>query len=46
MIIDSHAHVILPVEQQLALMESAGVERTVLFSTRVHPEQAADLEAF
>lgn len=46
MIIDSHAHVILPVEQHLALMESAGVERTVLFSTRVHPERAVDLEAF
>jgi predicted TIM-barrel fold metal-dependent hydrolase len=46
MIIDSHAHVILPVEQQLALMESAGVERTVLFTTRVHPERAANLDAF
>lgn len=46
MIIDGHAHVILPVEQQLALMESAGVERTALFMTRVHPEQAADLDAF
>ena len=46
MIIDSHAHVILPVEQHLALMESAGVERTVLFTTRVHPERAADLKEF
>jgi len=46
MIIDGHAHVILPVEQQLALMESAGVERTILFMTRVHPEQAANLDAF
>ena len=46
MIIDSHAHVILPVEQHLALMERAGVERTVLFTTRVHPERAADLNAF
>jgi predicted TIM-barrel fold metal-dependent hydrolase len=46
MIIDSHAHVILPVEQQFALMESAGIERTVLFTTRVHPERAANLDAF
>jgi uncharacterized protein len=46
MIIDGHAHVILPVEQHFALMESAAVERTVLFMTRVHPEQAADLAAF
>ncbi|QBD76450.1 amidohydrolase [Ktedonosporobacter rubrisoli] len=46
MIIDGHAHVILPVEQQLALMEKAGVERTVLFMTSVHPERASDLTAF
>lgn len=46
MMIDSHAHVILLVEQQLALMESAGIERTVLFMTRVHPERAADLNGF
>ena len=46
MIIDSHAHVILPVEQHLALMENAGVERTILFITSVHPERAADLDAF
>lgn len=46
MIIDSHIHMILPVEQQLALMKNAGVERTILFSTRVHPEQATDLESF
>ncbi len=43
---DSHAHVILPIEQQLALMESARVERTILFTTRVHPERVADLNGF
>jgi len=44
MIIDGHAHLILPVEKHLALMETAGVERTLLFTTRVHPERAHDLE--
>jgi predicted TIM-barrel fold metal-dependent hydrolase len=43
MIIDGHAHLILPVESHVALMETAGVERTLLFSTRVHPERAYDL---
>jgi len=51
MIIDGHAHVILPVERHLALMDAAGVERTILFLTcdafgvlpplsRLTPEQA------
>jgi predicted metal-dependent TIM-barrel fold hydrolase len=46
MIIDSHAHVMLPTEQQLALMAQAGVEKTVLFATTPHPEKAVDLESF
>src|SRR5713226_2080046 len=45
MIIDSHAHVILPVERHLALMDAAGVERTILFSTRIHPERADNFAA-
>lgn len=46
MIIDSHAHVLLPVEKQLAAMDEAGIERTILFSTLVHPEVADDLDSF
>lgn len=45
MIFDGHAHVIFPVERHLALMDAAGVERTLLFSTRVHPERAHDLSS-
>lgn len=44
MIIDGHAHVILPVERHLALMDAAGVDRTILFSTRIHPEKAENLD--
>lgn len=46
MIIDSHQHVIIPTEKQLALMSEAGVEKTILFSTSVHPEAANDLDSF
>jgi len=43
MIIDSHEHVILPVESQLAKMDVAGVTRTILFGTTPHPEKAQNL---
>ncbi|MCX8130892.1 MAG: amidohydrolase family protein [Clostridia bacterium] len=46
MIIDSHAHVVLPIENQLFMMEKAGVDRTILFSTTPHPEKANDLASF
>lgn len=46
MIIDSHQHVIIPTEKQLALMSEAGVEKTILFSTTVHPETTSDLDSF
>lgn len=46
MIIDSHAHVILPVEQHLLLMDEAGVDKTILFSTTIHPEKASSLSEF
>jgi predicted TIM-barrel fold metal-dependent hydrolase len=46
MIIDSHAHVILPVADHLSLMDEAGVDRTVLFVTTPHPEKATDLVSF
>lgn len=45
MIIDSHAHVILPTEKQLLMMEEAGVDKTILFSTTPHPEKAHDLKS-
>ncbi len=45
MIVDGHAHMILPVEDHLALMKTAGVEHTLLFSTRIHPEHAHDLSS-
>lgn len=44
MIIDSHAHVILPTTKQLEVMDQAGIDCTVLFSTTIHPELAADIK--
>lgn len=46
MIIDGHEHVILPTKKQLELMDKAGVEKTVLFPTTPHPENAETLEEF
>lgn len=46
MIIDSHQHVIVPTEKQLALMSQAGVDKAILFPTSVHPETTNDLESF
>ncbi len=46
MIIDSHAHVMEPTEKQLSLMEEAGVDKTILFSTSIHPEKTMDLVFF
>lgn len=40
MIIDSHQHVILPVENQVKKLEQAGVDKAILFSTTPHPERA------
>jgi len=40
MIIDGHAHVVLPAEHHIEMMDEAGVDKTVLFSTLIHPEQA------
>ncbi len=44
MVIDSHAHVILPAGQQLAAMNAAKIDKTVLFTSTVHPETAENLE--
>ncbi|UZJ32703.1 amidohydrolase family protein [Streptomyces endophytica] len=43
MIIDAHSHVHDPLDLHLAALDDAGVDRTVLFPTRPHPEQATDL---
>lgn len=44
MIIDSHEHVILPTERQIQIMDEAGIDKTILFSTTPHVEKAEDLE--
>lgn len=44
MIIDSHAHVVLPIENHIKMMDESGIDKTVLFSTLVHPEKAATLK--
>ncbi|MHA6761854.1 amidohydrolase family protein [Streptacidiphilus sp. PAMC 29251] len=44
MIIDFHAHVTVDVPDQLARARKAGVGRTVLQSTRIHPEAPTTLE--
>lgn len=44
MIIDGHSHVTLPVEKHIKTMDEAGVDKTILFSTSIHPEIAGNLE--
>jgi predicted TIM-barrel fold metal-dependent hydrolase len=46
MIIDSHAHVIFPVEKHIELMDEAGIDKTILFSTSMHPEVTRSLDEF
>lgn len=46
MVVDSHAHVMLPPERQIQLMTEAGVDRTILFTSTIHPETAVSLESF
>ncbi|RAG80422.1 metal-dependent hydrolase [Streptacidiphilus pinicola] len=46
MIIDAHSHVHDPVHGHLALLDEAGVDRTVLLGTRPHPERADGLASF
>lgn len=45
-VIDSHVHVMLPVEKQVELLKEAGVDRAVLFSTVVHPEKTENRAEF
>ncbi|WP_433563803.1 amidohydrolase family protein [Nocardia sp. CA-151230] len=44
MVTDVHAHVTADPAAQLARAKQAGVDRTVLLSTRVHPERARTLD--
>lgn len=44
MIIDIHAHVTADLESRLAADSRAGIDQTVLLSTRVHPERARTLD--
>lgn len=44
MIVDLHAHVTVDVPAQLARARRAGVDRTVLLTTRIHPETQTTLE--
>ncbi|VBB09040.1 amidohydrolase [Lucifera butyrica] len=44
MIIDSHAHVMLPPERHIELMAEAHIDQTILFTTMVHPETTKGLK--
>lgn len=46
MIIDCHQHVVLPTGTQIAAMDEAGIDRTVLLSTLPHIERSTDLASF
>jgi predicted TIM-barrel fold metal-dependent hydrolase len=46
MIIDSHAHVMLPSKRQLELMAEAKIDKTILFGTIIHPETATTMAEF
>lgn len=43
MIIDSHEHIMFPLQMQLKKMNAARVDKTVLFCTAPHPEKANTL---
>ncbi|HEY1407193.1 MAG TPA: amidohydrolase family protein [Spirochaetota bacterium] len=46
MIIDSHQHAFSDIAAQIALNRSAGLTKSILFPTRVHPEIATSLGEF
>lgn len=46
MIIDSHAHVMLPPQCQLQLMTEAKIDRTILFTSTIHPETTNNIKTF
>mgnify|MGYP001025819356 CR=1 FL=1 len=43
MIIDSHEHLMLPIEMQIEKLNQVGVDKAILFSTVPHPERAKNL---
>lgn len=43
MIIDSHEHLLLPIESQVKKLEEAGVDKAILFCTTPHPEKCKTL---
>ena len=46
MIIDSHEHLILPIEMQIKKLKEAGVDKAILFTTTPHPEKANTMQEF
>ena len=46
MIIDGHSHLTFPVESHIDLMDQAKIDKTVLFSTSLHPETAKNAQEF
>jgi uncharacterized protein len=46
MVIDSHCHVMLPVNKHIEIMDEAGVDKTILFYTSIHPELATNVTEF
>lgn len=46
MIIDSHSHVLLPVAKHIEIMAKENIEKTILFSTIVHPETTNNFSEF
>lgn len=44
LIIDSHSHVTFPIDNHIKLMDEAGIDKTILFRTLVHPEKQNSLE--
>ncbi|WP_433633319.1 amidohydrolase family protein [Nocardia sp. CA-120079] len=43
LIIDAHSHVHDPLADHIALLDEAGVDKTIVFMTRPHPERAGNL---
>jgi len=43
MIIDGHSHVTFPIEAHIRAMDEAQIDKTILFSTTLHPETAKNV---
>lgn len=43
LVIDNHSHVTFPLEDHIHLMDEAGINKTILFRTLVHPEKTKNL---